>query len=121
MVGGIENEGEPMPRTRKSHPPSLKAKVAIKAIKAQRTTSQIAQMFAVHPMQVGVWKSEALACLPEIFGNGPVNRPARSPSAGNSGRRSLIPIEWQPVSWRSAEGSKCAPELSYVPGWHRCR
>ncbi len=27
MVGGIENEGESMPQTRKSHPPSLKAKV----------------------------------------------------------------------------------------------
>jgi uncharacterized damage-inducible protein DinB len=33
MVGGIENEGESMPRTRKSHPPSLKARVAIEAIK----------------------------------------------------------------------------------------
>ena len=34
MVGGIENEGESMPRTRKSHPPSLKARVAVEAIKA---------------------------------------------------------------------------------------
>ena len=41
MVGGIENEGESMPRTRKNHPPSLKAKVAIEAIKAQKTTTQI--------------------------------------------------------------------------------
>jgi hypothetical protein len=37
MVGGIENEGESMPRTRKSHPPSLKAKVAVEAIKAHKT------------------------------------------------------------------------------------
>src|SRR6516164_8197179 len=41
MVGGIENEGESMPRTRKSHPPSLKAKVAIKAIKGHNTTAQM--------------------------------------------------------------------------------
>ena len=41
-----------MPRTRKSHPPSLKAKVAIEAIKAHKTTTQIAQMFGVHPTQV---------------------------------------------------------------------
>ena len=53
MVGGIENEGESMPRTRKSHPPSLKAKVAVEAIKAHKTTAQIAQMFGVHPTQVG--------------------------------------------------------------------
>ena len=61
MVGGIENEGESMPRTRKSHPPSLKAKVAVEAIKAHKTTAQIAQMFGVHPTQVGGWKKQALA------------------------------------------------------------
>jgi hypothetical protein len=42
-----------MPRMRKSHPPCLKAKVAIEAIKAHKTTAQIAQMFGVRPTQVG--------------------------------------------------------------------
>jgi len=70
MVDGIENEGESMPRTRKSHPPSLKAKVAVEAIKADKTAAQIAQMFGVHPTQVGGWKKQALAGLPDIFGNG---------------------------------------------------
>jgi transposase-like protein len=59
-----------MPRSRKSHPPSLKAKVAIEAIKAHKTTTQIAQIFGVHPTQVGGWKKQALAALPEIFSNG---------------------------------------------------
>jgi transposase len=70
MVCGIENEGESMPRTRKSHPPSLKAKVAVEAIKAHKTAAQIAQMFGVHPTQVGGWKKQALAGLPDVFGNG---------------------------------------------------
>src|SRR3954447_13833201 len=70
MVGGIENEGESMPRTRKSHPPSLKAKVAVEAIKAHKTVAQIAHIFGVHPTQVGGWKKQALAGLPDIFGNG---------------------------------------------------
>src|SRR5215831_8386791 len=70
MVSGIENEGESMPRKRKSHPPSLKAKVAIEAIKGNKTTDQIAQMFGVHPTQVGGWKRQALAGLPDIFSNG---------------------------------------------------
>ena len=47
-----------MPRTRKSHPPSLKARVAVEAIKAHKTTAQIAQMFGVHPTQVGGWKKQ---------------------------------------------------------------
>ena len=59
-----------MPRTRKSHPPSLKAKVAVEAIKAHKTTAQIAQMFGVHPTQVGGWKKHALAGLSDVFGNG---------------------------------------------------
>jgi hypothetical protein len=37
MVGGIENEGESMPRTRKSRPPSLKAKVEVETIRAHKT------------------------------------------------------------------------------------
>jgi len=59
-----------MPRTRKNHPPSLKAKVALEAIKAHKTAAQLAQMFGVHPTQVGAWKKQALAGLADIFSNG---------------------------------------------------
>jgi hypothetical protein len=31
---------------------------------------RIAQMFGVHPTQVGGWKKQALAGLPDVFGNG---------------------------------------------------
>src|ERR1700678_1500704 len=70
MVGGVEKEGEAMPRPRKNLPTSLKAKVAVEAIRANKTTAQIAQMFGVPPTQVGGWKKQALAGLPDIFGNG---------------------------------------------------
>lgn len=56
-----------MPRTRKNHPPALKAKVAVEAIKAQRTTTEIAQVYGVHPNLVGSWKKLALELLPELF------------------------------------------------------
>lgn len=56
-----------MPRTRKNHPPALKAKVAIEAIKGNRTTSEIAQTFAVHPNLVVNWKKQAIELLPELF------------------------------------------------------
>src|ERR1039457_685068 len=46
-----------MPRTRKNHPPSLKAKVAVEAIKAHKTTAQIAQIFGVP--DAGRWMEEA--------------------------------------------------------------
>ena len=52
------------------HPPSLKAKVAVEAIKAHKITAQIAHVFGVHPTQVGGWKKQALAGLSDVFGNG---------------------------------------------------
>jgi len=42
----------------------------VEAINAHKTTTQIAMMFGVHPTQVGGWKRQALAGLPEVFGNG---------------------------------------------------
>ena len=56
-----------MPRTRKTHSPALKAKVAVEAIKEQRTVSEIAQTFSIHPNLVSSWKRQALELLPEIF------------------------------------------------------
>ena len=59
-----------MPRTRKNHPPSLKAKVAVEAIRGVKTTSEIAQKFGIHPNLVGSWKKKALAGLTDVFSNG---------------------------------------------------
>ncbi len=48
----------------------LKAKVAIEAIRGQKTVNQIASEYEVHPNQVGMWKKQALQSLPEAFSNG---------------------------------------------------
>ena len=41
-----------------------------KAIKGQKATAHISQMFGVHPTHVGGWKKQAVAGLPDVFGNG---------------------------------------------------
>jgi transposase-like protein len=56
-----------MPRIRKNHPPALKAKVAVEAIKCQRTTSEIAHAFGIHPNLAANWKRQALELLPELL------------------------------------------------------
>lgn len=63
-----------MPRTRKNYPPSLKAKVAIEAIRGVKTAAQIAQAFDVHPNLVACWKNQALAQLPDVFADSTPNR-----------------------------------------------
>ena len=59
-----------MPRTRRNYAPSLKAKVAIEAIKGNKTAAQIAQTFSVHPNLVAFWKKQAVEQLPEMFSAG---------------------------------------------------
>jgi putative transposase len=74
-----------MPKQRKRYDASIKAKVALEAIKGQRTINEIASAFEVHPNQVTQWKKQALEQLPEIFSNGR----ARADSADEELRNQL--------------------------------
>jgi transposase len=56
-----------MPTTRKSYPPTLKARVAVDAIRAEKTVTELAQLHSVHPNLVTEWKRQALEALPEVF------------------------------------------------------
>ncbi len=42
-------------RTRRNHTPGFKAKVAIAAIKGDRTLAQLSEQFDVHPNQITSW------------------------------------------------------------------
>jgi transposase len=64
-----------MPRTRKTYPPSLKAKVAVEAIRGVRTAAEIARAYDVHPNLVATWKRQALVQMPAIFAGAPAARP----------------------------------------------
>jgi len=57
-----------MPRKRYSA--EIKAKVALEAIKGQKTTNEIAAEYGVHPSQIAQWKKQALDELPQIFLSG---------------------------------------------------
>ena len=46
---------------------ALKAKVAVEAIRGEKTTAEIASAYEVHPNQIGQWKRKALTALPEAF------------------------------------------------------
>ncbi len=54
---------------RKNYTKNFKVKVALAAIKGQKTANEIASEFGVHVSQVNRWKKEALDALPESFGS----------------------------------------------------
>ena len=45
-------------RPRRNHTPGFKAKVALAAIKGDRTLAELAEQFDVHPNQVTSWKAQ---------------------------------------------------------------
>jgi transposase len=45
-------------RPRRNHTPAFKAKVALAAIKGDRTLAQLAEQFDVHPNQITAWKAQ---------------------------------------------------------------
>jgi transposase-like protein len=63
-------DGESMTTTRKQYSPKFKARVALEAIRGERTLSQLGSQFKVHPMQIAKWRKSALEQLPELFLDG---------------------------------------------------
>ena len=57
-------------RSRRTHSPAFKARVALDAVKGDRTIAQLAEHFDVHPNQITAWKSQLEASASEIFGPG---------------------------------------------------
>lgn len=52
---------------RKNHDAAFKAKVALEAVKGERTLAQLASEYGVHPNQIGQWKKRLLRELPDLF------------------------------------------------------
>lgn len=59
-----------MKRKRRTFSAEFKARVALEAIKSQKTINQIAQVEGVLPVQVSAWKKELQQRMPEVFRSG---------------------------------------------------
>ena len=59
-----------MARKRRGFSNAFKAKVALAAIRGDRTTAQLAKEFKVHTSQVSSWKAKLLADAAELFVDG---------------------------------------------------
>ena len=56
-------------RKRRNHSPEFKAKVAIAALKGDKTLAELAQHFDIHPNQITDWKTQLLERSSVVFGD----------------------------------------------------
>ena len=55
-------------RSRRNHSPAFKAKVALAAVKGERTLAELAEQFDVHPNQIQDWKKQLIIKAENVFG-----------------------------------------------------
>ena len=55
-------------KTRRTHSAAFKAKVALAAIRGDKTLAELAQQHDVHPNQITDWKNQLLAKAADVFG-----------------------------------------------------
>ncbi len=70
-------------RPRRNHTPAFKAKVALAAVKGDRTLAQLAEQFDVHPNQITAWKAQLEGGAAEVF----------SPGGGNGAAQPAIDVK----------------------------
>ena len=67
-----------MRRTRRNHVPGFKAKVALAAIKGDKTLAELSEQFDVHPNQISDWKQQLQESAADVF-DGPPKAKAAEP------------------------------------------
>lgn len=55
-------------RPRRNHSPAFKAKVALAAIRGDKTLAELASQYDIHPNQITEWKARLLQRAVEVFG-----------------------------------------------------
>ena len=66
-------------RTRRNHASSFKAKVALTALRGEKTLIEIAEQFEVHPTQVTEWKKQLLERASDVFDGGTAGKADAGP------------------------------------------
>jgi len=55
-------------RPRRNHSPAFKAKVALAAVKSEKTLAELAQAYDVHPNLINQWRGRLLKGAADVFG-----------------------------------------------------
>ncbi len=83
---------------RRQHNPEFKARVALDAVKGERTVAELTSRYGVHPTMINRWKKARVEGAPDIFERGRRKEPAADAAHGVDA--DLSAPEHQPESKR---------------------
>ncbi len=88
-------------RKRRRFTAERKAKIAVEALREQKTVAEIASTYECHPNQVAKWKKDALEGLPLVFSGKPNDRSDEKQTASLYEQigRLKVELEWLKKKW----------------------
>ena len=132
-----------MRTARRNHSAAFKAKVALAAVAGEKTVTELAQHYPLHPNQITAWKAQLVERAPQAFG-AEAAEPELSPivkelhakigqlamendflsgALGKAGMPSAKRRSTGRTScrWRRSAGCPASPVAACTTGRHRCR